>query len=71
MKDCEGMNVDSAYSTISVETRTPQNKFGIALVQILMSDSFDTLYEVLNVERVTFPQRLSNGNPRRFLLKKV
>jgi len=71
LQDCEGMNVDSSYSTVSVQTRQPQDKFGIALIQILMSDNVDTLYEVLNVERVTFPQRLSNGNSRRFQLNKL
>jgi hypothetical protein len=71
LKNCEGMNVDSAYSTVSVQTRQPNDKFGILLIQILMSDNDDTLYEVLNVEHFTFPQRLSSGNVRRFQLNKL
>jgi len=71
LKDCEGMNVDSAYSTVSVETRQPQDKFGIHVIQILMSDNVDTLYEVLGVEYAQLPVFLSSGENRRFQVNKI
>jgi len=71
LKGCEGMTLDhNLYlnTTLSFETREPNDKFGIQLVQIKMSDN--TIYDVLGVESID--QLPSNtGNPRRFHLKKA
>merc|ERR1711990_197385 len=71
LKDCEGMNIEGSYSTVSVETRQPHDKFGILLIQILMSDNVDTLYEVMGVKFQLFPVYLRSGNVRRFQLNKL
>ena len=69
LKDCENKDIDRAYSTISVETRQPQDKFGIQAIQIQMGDN--TFYEVRNVVYVKFPAYLSNGKLRRFQFHKT
>ena len=70
LKGCEGMPLNQVYwyTTVSIETSEPNDKFGIHLIQIKMHDN--TIYDVLGVESIDqFPS--NTGNPRRFQLKKV
>merc|ERR1711971_21918 len=69
LSNCQNLNVNEAQSIVTIETGRSDDKFGVRLMQIKMSDIDKSVFDIPNVHLETLPKK--NGRPARFQTNKI